>query len=163
MGVPPIFCRQSQYDVIFYCCGFLPKDEPLDIAEILRAKKLRVTPQREAIAQMLRSEGHLSVDALYALLKETHPAISLATVYKNIKDMVEKGVLMEVSLPNEKSHFELSKESHVHTYCRSCGKIIDIEINPLYLARDIPPLLEGDFSADSAQLTFYGTCSQCKK
>ncbi|ERP30672.1 Fur family transcriptional regulator [Chitinivibrio alkaliphilus] len=134
----------------------------MTVAELLRAKNLRVTPQREAIAEILLTHGHLTVDSLYAFLTETHPSISLATVYKNIKDMVEKGFVMEVSLPNQKSLFEIHKESHVHTHCRCCGALTDIHYNPLELAGDIATLLGDSFSPDSAQLVFQGICNTCK-
>ena len=43
-------------------------------------------------------DGHPSPEEVYAAVRERIPAISLATVYKNIHLFVESGVLREVSM-----------------------------------------------------------------
>jgi len=52
--------------------------------ELLKEYKLKVTPQRIAIVELLKEHGHLSIAKMYELMKRRFPTVSLATIYKNI-------------------------------------------------------------------------------
>ena len=53
------------------------------IEELLRTKKIKVTPQRMAVYAVLKqTKEHPNVEMIYKKLKPNYPAISLATVYK---------------------------------------------------------------------------------
>ncbi len=55
---------------------------PNNPATLLRAHGLRVTPQRLAVAEMVFSEPiHITARTVYEQLRQTHPAISMNTIY----------------------------------------------------------------------------------
>ena len=101
----------------------------LDIVELLKEKKLTITPQRVEIINLLSTNSHINVDELYALIHSIFPSISLATVYKNIKTMLESEILSEVQMFNAKNVYELAKEEHSHIVCISCNEILELEID----------------------------------
>jgi Fur family peroxide stress response transcriptional regulator len=54
------------------------------------------------------------------------PAISQATVYKNIHLFVKSGVFREVSMHHDSLRVERNDESHHHLVCSKCKSISDI-------------------------------------
>ena len=62
----------------------------------LKAKNLKVTPQRIAMLHEIEENGHMDVDELYERIKEFYPSISLATIYKNIGALCEANILREI-------------------------------------------------------------------
>ena len=129
--------------------------------ELLKQKKLTVTPQRLEIVSILSSKGHLSIEELYKLLSVNFPSISLATVYKNIHTMLEKVFLSEVQIPNKKNVYELLKEEHSHLVCSSCNQIIDIKIDIQNLLKEAET--KSDFRLESSSIVFNGVCSTCQE
>ena len=56
-----------------------------EIAQILREKGLKVTPQRIAVYNMLcNTKEHPDAETIYKTLEPTNPTMSLATVYKTL-------------------------------------------------------------------------------
>ena len=58
----------------------------MDIAQKLREEGYKVTPQRIAIYNVLYAENnHPTAEMIYQSLREDHPSMSLATVYKTME------------------------------------------------------------------------------
>ena len=86
------------------------------------------------------------------------PSLSLATVYRNLKGLVEDGEVDVVALPGEATRYESHRHHHHHHFhCRSCQKVFDIDACP----GDLGHLLPQGYVLDSHELTFYGRCSVC--
>ena len=127
----------------------------------LRSYHLKATPQRIAITEALDAYGHLSVEQLYALLKQKFNSLSLATIYKNINIMMENAFVSEVKLPEQKSVYELTKESHAHLQCKECHNVWDIHL-------DLEDVMQSaaknsTFAIESANLVLSGVCQECQK
>lgn len=127
----------------------------------LRAYNLKATHQRIAITEALDAYGHLSVDQLYTLLKKRFSSLSLATIYKNINIMMKNAFVSEVKLPEQKSVYELTKESHAHLQCKECHEVWDIHLNLDDVIKDASQnsLVE----IESANLVLTGVCKQCQQ
>lgn len=50
--------------------------------KILKQNNLKITPQRMAILKEIEKNGHISIEEIYENIKETHPSMSLATIYR---------------------------------------------------------------------------------
>ena len=124
---------------------------------LLKNSPLKVTPQRLEILQTIQENGHISIDDLYAHIKEKFPSISLATVYKNIHTLKDEGILLEIHPQNEKLHFEIKKEPHGHFICKKCGKIYDFKIQT-----NCNPDLSEISEIDESEVYLYGTCKNCE-
>jgi len=127
---------------------------------LLRESGIKVTPQRLSIVEELSGRVHMSVDELYEAIKLKFPSISLATVYKNINAMLEKDFILEVKIPNQKSKYELAKESHSHVMCEKCGKVEDIILDLGSIAEKAANLTEYRINNDALVLS--GICPSCK-
>ena len=83
------------------------------------------TIQREAILKLLReSEKHLSADEVFTILRYKVPQISLATIYRNLKQLSAAQIISEVTTINIQKKFESNMSVHFHIHCPVCGKEI---------------------------------------
>lgn len=86
------------------------------------------------------------------------PGMGLATIYRNLKSLVEAEELQVVQLPGENPRYERVGHSHHHHFqCRSCNRVFDVHACPGNLAKLAP---EG-FSVEDHELTLYGRCADC--
>jgi Fur family peroxide stress response transcriptional regulator len=127
---------------------------------LLRERKIKVTPQRLAIVEELDGHVHMSIEELYEAIKKKFPSISLATVYKNINAMMEQGFIEEVKVPGQKSKYELAKSPHSHIVCEACGKVEDIDLDLENVTRTAANVSHYEIKAKSLVLT--GRCPACK-
>jgi len=131
-------------------------------AELLKEHGLKATFQRMTILSAIEELGHANVDEIYEKVRQSHPTLSLATVYKNIITMVEEGVLVEVPIVGKKSKYELKKEEHLHLVCIECGSVVDRKLDE-DLAEDTRKVADSSsFALQERQLNLYGLCSECR-
>lgn len=131
-------------------------------------KETRNTKQKKLITDCLKGCGgvHLTVEEIYNRIRVTDEQISIATVYRNLRLLEEQGVVKKVYVADDSlAYYELSENnlphSHHHLICRSCGNIIDFEVDLLDSLEKI--ILETkDFSIEDHRVVFYGICSACK-
>jgi len=128
--------------------------------EILRQHNLKATPQRLEITNALYTSGHISIENLYDVMLKKFNSISLATIYKNINLMLEASFIQEVKIPNEKSVYELTKETHSHIICDSCGEIMDIELNLDSVISNAAQ--SSNYNIKKSALILSGTCKNCQ-
>ncbi|MRJ06689.1 MAG: transcriptional repressor [Epsilonproteobacteria bacterium] len=126
------------------------------LRELLREKGLKVTPQRLAILQTLKEGGHLSIEEIYQKLYAQFPSLSLATIYKNLHLLLERGIITELAIHN-RHKFEIVKEPHSHFICEKCGKIEDIHLSP-----EICEKLNQKFPDSRQEVYIYGICPRCR-
>lgn len=134
-----------------------------DIAQLLRSKGLKVTPQRIAIYTMLmNTKEHPNAEIIYKTLEPTNPTMSLATVYKTLDFFKATGLIQELNVGEGCSRYDANADCHPHVVCTQCGNVFDLEIEGLSNLRE-KIADQTDFDLQSEQLFFYGTCPNCKK
>lgn len=106
----------------------------MNFEDTLRQHGLKATPQRVAVLNELGKKTHPTMDEIYAGIKSLHPTVSLATVYKNLNVLKEKGVVIEINMPNGKMRYDYLAKPHMHIACSSCGSIEDMDYDKNLLA-----------------------------
>lgn len=96
-----------------------------DFIQLLKSKELKATPQRISVLKELDKKTHPTIDDLYDSLKKENLSMSLATVYKNLAMLKEKGVVIEVNVADGKMRYDIYSKPHIHVVCSSCGAIED--------------------------------------
>jgi Fur family ferric uptake transcriptional regulator/Fur family peroxide stress response transcriptional regulator len=133
-----------------------------DYTALLKASDLKATFQRMNILSVFDRYGHMSVDDIYAEVIKVHPSLSLATIYKNIILMVEKGVLVEVPIAGRKSKYELSKADHIHLVCTECGMVEDRQcVDEAEMVFETLSEQE-HFKLNKRQVNLYGVFEACQ-
>jgi len=122
----------------------------------------RKTSQRSAILKAFEQAGRpLSPQKALELALPHARGVGIATIYRNLKTLVDKGVLKTVSLPGESSLlYELcGKAHHHHFHCRGCHQVFEVEGCP----GNIEPLVPKGFELEDHEVVLYGLCSACRK
>jgi len=130
--------------------------------EKLKERGFRITPQRLAVLEVLsRSEGHPSVEAIYAKVRARFPTVSLATIYKTIGVLKEIGEVLELSFPDGGNRYDGHRPyPHPHLICTRCGAIFDPDLSSLHdLTREVAA--ETGFQIYTHRLDFFGVCRSC--
>ena len=130
--------------------------------EICQENGIAVTHQRQVLYEVMKSmHGHPSPEEVYAKVKKKVPAISLATVYKNIHLFVESGVFREVSMHHGSVRVEMNGEAHHHMVCSKCKAITDIGEEELGLVAKRNKL-PGGFLVERYAVDVIGVCAKCQ-
>jgi len=129
--------------------------------ELLKEHRLKVTPQRLKIVQMITDYGHINIEDLYRKMAEEFPTISLATIYKNVHQMVENGLIQEIKLPYQKSVYEIVKDPHLHMVCDRCHKVEDIVVGTDKIIDEVEKL--SGYKIEESFMTLRGICPDCQE
>jgi Fur family peroxide stress response transcriptional regulator len=130
---------------------------------LFKEKNLKLTPQRYAIYKYLKStKSHPSAEMIYDNLKANYPTMSLATIYKTLKTLIELGVVIELNVGEDNFRYDANTSQHPHIICLSCGRVDDIE-NADFNFLDDEAKKYTDYKIDTHQLYFYGICPECQK
>ncbi|BBG25340.1 Fur family transcriptional regulator [Sulfuracidifex tepidarius] len=129
-----------------------------DIANELRRKGLKVTPQRLAIMKIILRNGHYNGEQIYEELKKTEPSISLSTVYNTLETLKDAGLVNSFEA-NGMKWYEAKVEPHVNVFCIDMNEIIDMEVNVGSMVRDIQ---ERGIDVKSLNIVVYADCSKLK-
>jgi Fur family ferric uptake transcriptional regulator len=119
----------------------------------------RRTDQRKAIRQALeRAERPLSVPEILDAAQGEVPGIGVATVYRNVKMLVDEGWLIAVELPGAPSRYELAGQGHHHHFhCTDCGRVFDVD----QCGGDPEAGLPSGFRVERHEVLLYGHCDDC--
>ncbi len=122
---------------------------------------IRKTRQRSAIRDALEAGGRpMSPDEVLAAAQKHVKGLGIATVYRNLRALVEEGWLVPVELPGEPARYELSgKDHHHHFHCRGCGLVFELS----GCVEKLSELVPAGFAMTGHELVLYGLCDNCQR
>lgn len=135
-----------------------PTPAERDPGALLRARGLRVTPQRRAIVSAFAGGAteHLSADEVHARASAAVPELGRGTVYSTLAELTELGLLAAVGSP-EPVRFELAAAEHHHFRCRLCLRLYDVDVP----AVRVGALVADGFVVERTAITVEGVCADC--
>ena len=117
-----------------------------------RSKGLPLTPQKKAIFEAVASTAsHPAAQQVYASLKRRWPSLSFATVYKNLNQFRDLGLVRELRTGSGTSRFDADTGPHAHVYHLGSGAVSDA---PLGGPLPLPPGVDAA-SVDHVSLIYY--------
>ena len=119
----------------------------------------RNTRQRGAIRRAFqRANRPLNTDEVLVQARTEVGGLGIATVYRNIRTLVDEGWLSVVELPGEVPRYELhGKGHHHHFHCRRCDRVYDVAGCVGGLDGMTPP----GFVLENHEIVLYGLCAEC--
>jgi len=126
-------------------------------------ERKRNTVQRQIVWDALKKlDTHPTNEEIYDEIHRDHPSISRTTVYRNLRQLAESGIIRQVSLPDGLERYDYRVDQHYHFKCKNCGSIIDVDIG--YIA-DINETVKGKYGVrvDGHDVVFSGICLKCLK
>lgn len=108
---------------------------------------MRETRQRVAIKRALEQNGRpLSPKEIQNLASAAVPHLGIATVYRNLKTLVEQGELVTVPLPGQPDRYGLpGQATRALFHCRKTDAVYYLDTEAIGLR---PPTLPEGFEAD---------------
>ncbi len=125
-------------------------------------RNLRETEQRNLVLRILEmTEGHPTAQAVFEKARHEMPAISLGTVYRNLRLLVKQGTLIESKFGKMPARFEVRKQRHYHICCVDCGRLEDLAF-PYQSGLDRRIERLARYQLQEHRMEFYGVCPQCQ-
>ncbi|MCR4435669.1 MAG: Fur family transcriptional regulator [Clostridiales bacterium] len=142
------------------------KDSTIKLKDQLKEKGYKLTSQRKVVLDVImdHENEHLSTEEIYGYVKERHPEIGLATIYRTLLILDELGIVSKLDLDEEFNRYELNKDSedhrHHHLICTKCGSVTGVEEDLLDpLEQQIQK--KYGFYVNNHRVKFYGICKEC--
>jgi Fur family ferric uptake transcriptional regulator len=130
-------------------------------AATLRSAGLRVTAQRIAVLEAVRTLPHTDVDGLVSAVRGRLGAVSVQAVYDAIAALAGAGLVRRIEPAGSPARFEgRVDDNHHHVVCRSCGDMADVDC----AVGETPCLTAAQshgFTIDEAEVTYWGLCPAC--
>ncbi len=132
-------------------------------ADQLREVGLKATGTRVAILDAIeRNHNHPSAEEIYQELAESHPSLSLSTVYSTLNAFVRAGLVRKLSEVDGRLRIEGAKRPHDHAICRICGAIFDVAPNPESMPTP-PAELPGGLIVLDIRVEYDVVCGECAR
>ena len=120
--------------------------------------------KRNAILEVLRSTtAHPSAEMVHEMLRQEHPDISLATVYRNLALFKNQGLIQSVATVRGTERFDANTDPHVHFICAGCDAVIDL--HQIEVPEELSSSVEktSGCHVEACQLSFTGMCGSCQQ
>ena len=130
-----------------------------EIRNKLIEKGLKVTPQRIAILEaIIKLNNHPTAENIIDYIRNNHPNIATATVYKVLDALVANELIRKVKTARDVMRYDAIMESHHHLYYSESDRIedfVDTELNEMiekyFEKKKIP-----DFKIEDVKLQIIG-------
>jgi Fe2+ or Zn2+ uptake regulation protein len=129
----------------------------------MRAKGLKLTPQRLAIVDVLVEKNplHPSARIIYDAAKRRVRGLSLSTVYYTLGELSRHGIIKILEFDKMQDRYEGNLSDHINLVCKECHVIMDYRIpfviNPKKVTK------ETRFWVTDTRLEYHGYCDKCRK
>ena len=100
-----------------------------DLSELLEQNGVRATPRRlEVLEELAQERDDVTAQQLWSRLRERDSRAGLATVYRTLALLSEKGVIDSLSHHGTELCYRLCTDSHHHhLLCTNCHRVVEIE------------------------------------
>jgi Fur family transcriptional regulator, ferric uptake regulator len=141
-------------------------DAAAPLAERLRERGLRLTPQRERVLAAVAALEHATPEAISARLREEAgpggAAPDTSTVYRTLELLERLGLVWHTHLGKGAPVYHAAEHPHLHVVCQQCGEITSADPALLDSAAE---RLAADlgFTVDVRHVALSGTCRACRE
>jgi Fe2+ or Zn2+ uptake regulation protein len=133
---------------------------PEELTQIFRSRGLKITPQRQSIFRVLHgSTVHPTAEAVFDIVRNEMPTISLRTVYQTLNDLAAMGEIHAIDLGTGSARFDPHTGPHHHLVCEVCGRVQDVEAD--FPGVTVPDADAFGFTVSTTEIVFRGRCRDC--
>lgn len=125
---------------------------------------IRRSKKRDAMLQLIQgTDCHPTADWVFHTLKEQYPDLSLGTVYRNLNQLCEEGLVFRLGAIDGQERFDARLDPHSHFVCSRCSRVLDLpDLTPgqsevQRLSRQYGFTLEG------CEFKLRGLCNDCRE
>ena len=129
----------------------------------IQAAGLKVTTTRLAVMAALTANPHSNADTIFRAVERDLPSTSVQAVYGVLGAFTEAGIIRRIDPAGSSALYERRiGDNHHHIVCSTCRKVSDVDC----VVGEAPCLTPADphgFSVHMAEVTFWGTCTECQE
>jgi Fur family transcriptional regulator, peroxide stress response regulator len=114
------------------------------------------------MAFLMEQAGHPTAAEIFEAVNRLDPRLipisSRATIYNNLRDLVQAGLVREIAMEGRAARFDAKGKRHHHFICDRCGIIEDVDWY------DVPrpaAAALGKRRLRECELIFRGLCAKC--
>ena len=124
-----------------------------------KKKNGKTTVQRSGILKQLASmSNHPTAEEVYYLLKKELPNIGLCTVYRNLENFSERGLVTKIK--GKPVRYDGNTTPHNHIKCGKCGRVDDLFE---HISIDMDEIKSLGYKLQDHKVEINGVCSKCHK
>ena len=98
------------------------------VRRLLDVNGVKFTPQRYSlVAFLMENASHPTAIEIFEGVNRLDPRSSKATVYRNLRDLVDAGLVREVAVEGRSARFDLKGLQHHHFICDRCGAVENLD------------------------------------
>jgi Fur family peroxide stress response transcriptional regulator len=110
------------------------------------------------MAFLTKQMGHPTAAEIFEAVNGADPRSSRATIYNNLRDLVQAGLVREVAMEGRAARFDAKGTRHHHFICDRCGNVEDVE----WCKTPSPPAAAlGKRVLRESELIYRGLCAKC--
>jgi len=72
---------------------------------------------------------HPTAEWIFKTARKRLPRVGLGTIYRNLKTLVDEGLIREVRSADEAVRYDGNTGEHYHIRCISCGRVSDLPVS----------------------------------
>ncbi len=122
----------------------------------------RQTKQKQIIYDALKALDHPTATEVYGYVRNAHPSVSRATVFRVLGGFAQNGRALELRAAGSEVRYDYNVEPHYHARCLRCGRVADVKAEGLP-QRGLSLQVDCGFSVEGYSVEFFGTCRECNK
>ncbi len=133
----------------------------MQLAQSLRERGYRLTPQRQLVLEAITELGHATPEDVHAWVRDRAEGVNISTVYRTLELLEEIGLVTHAHLSHgAPTYHAAGAPQHAHVVCHSCGSVAELE------PEDLGSLVETihartGFVPDFGHLTVFGEWRRC--
>lgn len=132
--------------------------------KIVKQGGFKLTKQRKSLLELLAEnyQRYIDLTDLDGKMRELYPNMSYTTVYRNIREFANLGLVEEQQHDGKtevKFQCDDLHQHHHHFICNRCGKVQELEMCPLNFFEEQLP----GSTITGHQFELYGLCAECTK
>ena len=110
------------------------------------------------MAFLMEKAGHPTAAEIFDGVNRLDPRSSRATVYRNLRDLVEAGLVREVAVEGRSARFDVKGMRHHHFICDQCGEVENMD---WFDVPQPPADSVGDRVVREYEVILRGLCTRC--
>ncbi len=103
----------------------------------------------------------MTVEALAEAVQARAPDVHISTIYRNVEDLEDLGVVVHSHLGHGPVTYQLAALAHAHLICEDCGSRIEVS-DDLFSGLVRTAKAKLGFSIDPHHVAIQGRCRDCE-
>ena len=114
------------------------------------------------LAAVRSTMDHPTADWVFKESRRRMPRISLATVYRNLKQLAAAGLIREIHSGGQQARFDGNTGRHYHIRCLGCGRVNDLPMS-IDLRLEQQAGLAMNYRILGHEVEVHGLCPSCQR